>query len=118
MYEILKNGGFTTGGLNFDAKVRRASFEPIDLFYGHIAGMDSFARGLKIAHKIIEDGHLDNLIKERYSSYQHGIGADIIAGKVGFKELEQYALTHDKIVNRSGRQEMLEAYLNQYILEA
>lgn len=118
MYEILKNGGLTTGGLNFDAKVRRASFEPIDLFYAHISGMDAFAKALKIAHNVIEDGVFEKFVEDRYSSFSSGIGAEIVSGKVGFKELEKYALDNDNIVNTSGRQEMLEAILNTYILEA
>lgn len=117
MYEVLKAGGFTTGGLNFDAKVRRGSFEPVDLFYAHIAGMDTFAKGLKIAYKIIEDGKLDKFVADRYASYTTGIGKDIVEGKVGFKELEKYAMENDQIRNTSGRQEMLETILNQYILE-
>lgn len=117
MYEVLKAGGFTTGGLNFDAKVRRGSFEPVDLFYAHIAGMDAFAKGLKIAHRIIEDGKLDAFVTDRYASYTHGIGKDIVEGKTDFKELEKYALEHDQIKNGSGRQEMLETMLNLYILE-
>ncbi len=117
MYEVLKMGGFTTGGLNFDAKVRRGSFEAIDLFYAHIAGMDTFAKGLKVAAKIIEDGKLDTLVSERYKSYSEGIGKDIVEGKAGFKELESYALENDRIVNSSGRQEVLESMLNQYIFE-
>ncbi len=116
MYEILLAGGFTTGGTNFDAKVRRASFEPVDLFYGHIAGMDAFAKGLKVAYKLIEDKVFENFIAERYKSYREGIGKDIVSGMVGFKELEKYALENDKIVNVSGRQEMLEAILNQYVV--
>lgn len=115
MYEILKAGGFTTGGLNFDAKVRRGSFEPIDLFYGYIAGMDTFAKGLKIAVKLLEDKVFENFIAERYSSYNTGIGKDIIDGKVGLKELEKYALELTEVKNVSGRQEMLETILNQYI---
>lgn len=115
MYEVLKQGGFTTGGLNFDSRVRRASFEPIDLFYAHIAGMDTFAKGLKIAHSIIEDGKMDKFIEERYSSYNSGIGLDIVNGTVGFKELEAYAMKIDQVKNSSGRQEMLEAMLNKYI---
>lgn len=115
MYEVLKAGGFTTGGLNFDAKVRRGSFEAVDLFYGHIAGMDAFAKGLKIASSIIEDGKMDKFIEDRYASFRTGIGKDIVDGKVGFKELEKYAMENDKIVNASGRQEMLEAMLNQYV---
>ncbi|MCG8500002.1 MAG: xylose isomerase [Firmicutes bacterium] len=116
MYEVLKGGGFTSGGLNFDAKVRRGSFEAEDLFYSHIAGMDAFAKGLKIAYKIIEDGKMDQFIADRYASYTTGIGLDIVNGKVGFKELEKYAMTHDQIKNASGRQEMLEAILNQYVV--
>ena len=117
MYEVLKMGGFTNGGLNFDSKVRRGSFEPVDLFYAHIAGMDTFAKGLKIAAKMIEDGKLDKFVADRYQSYNTGIGKDIVNKKVGFKELEKYALEHDNVVNTSGRQEMLESVLNQYILE-
>ncbi|MGI6777656.1 MAG: xylose isomerase [Acetivibrionales bacterium] len=117
MYEVLKMGGFTTGGLNFDAKVRRGSFEPVDLFYAHIAGMDSFAKGLKAAYRMIEDGKIDMFVEERYSSYNEGIGKDIVEGRVGFKELEKYALENDRIINTSGRQEVLESILNKYILE-
>lgn len=118
MYEVLKAGGFTTGGLNFDSKVRRASFEPVDLFYGHIAGMDTFAKGLKIANAIVDDGKMDKFVAERYASYTTGIGSDIVNGKVGFKELEKYAMENDQIKNNSGRQEMLESMLNKYILES
>ncbi len=117
MYEVVKAGGFTTGGLNFDAKVRRGSFEPVDLFYAHIAGMDTFAKGLKIAYRIIEDGKLEKFVEDRYSSYTAGIGKDIVSGKVGFKELEKYAMDN-KITNTSGRQELLETILNKYIYEA
>lgn len=117
MYEVLKAGGFTTGGLNFDSKVRRGSFEPIDLFYSHIAGMDSFAKGLKIAYKMVQDKKFDRFVEDRYESYNGGIGSDIVNGKVGFKELEKYALENDQIKNTSGRQELLEAMLNKYILE-
>jgi xylose isomerase len=116
MYEVLKMGGFTTGGLNFDSKVRRGSFEAVDLFYAHIAGMDTFAQGLKVAAKMIEDGRIDKFVADRYQSYSTGIGKEITDRKVGFKELEKYALEHDRVVNISGRQEMLESILNQYIL--
>ncbi|NLV91502.1 MAG: xylose isomerase [Firmicutes bacterium] len=117
MYEILKAGGLAPGGLNFDAKVRRGSFEPIDLFYGHIAGMDSFARGLKVAHKLLESGELEEFVAKRYSSYSTGIGQRIVNGEVGFSELEEYALQNDQISNASGRQELLEIILNRYLLE-
>lgn len=116
MYEILQNGGLGRGGLNFDAKVRRGSFEPEDLFYGHIAGMDSFAIGLKVAQKLIDDKVLDQFIAERYESFTQGIGKDIVEGKTDFHKLEAYALENDRIKNVSGRTELLKAKINQYIL--
>ena len=115
MYEILLNGGLAPGGLNFDAKVRRGSFEPIDLFYVHIAGMDAFAHGLLIAHRLLESKELENFIAERYSSYTTGIGAKIVKGEVGFKELAEYALENQEIKLASGRQELLETILNRYM---
>ena len=118
MYEVLLAGGFTTGGLNFDAKVRRASFDEYDLFYAYIAGMDAFAKGLKVAARLIEDRVLEDFKEKRYASYKEGIGKDIIENKVGFKELEAYALEHGVTPNESGRQELLESIVNQYILEA
>lgn len=117
MYEVLMDGGFTKGGLNFDSKVRRGSFEEDDLFLAYIAGMDTFARGLKVAAKLIEDRVFENFKEQRYASYREGIGKDIVDGKVGFAELEAYALEHGTSKNTSGRQEMLEMMLNQYILE-
>ncbi len=114
MYEILKNDGLEPGGLNFDATVRRPSFEPIDMFYGHIAGMDSFARGLKIAHQLLEDRVFEDILKERYQSYQSGIGKKIREGKIGFEKLAEYA-KNNEIKNKSGHQEKLEAILNSYI---
>lgn len=114
MYEILKNDGLAPGGLNFDATVRRPSFEPVDMFYGHIAGMDSFARGLKTAHRLLEDRVFEDVLKERYQSYQSGIGKKIKEGKIGFEELAEYA-KNNEIKNRSGHQEKLEAILNSYI---
>lgn len=112
---VLRMGGFSTGGLNFDAKCRRESFEPEDLFHAHIGGMDAFARGLKIAHAILEDGRLDAFRKERYESFDSGIGAKIEAGEVGFSELEAYALNQGEPLTRSGRQEMLENLINEFI---
>ena len=117
MYEVLMDGGFTKGGLNFDSKVRRGSFEEDDLFLAYIAGMDTFARGLKVAAKLIEDRVFENFKEQRYASYREGIGKDIVEGKVGFTELEAYALEHGASKNTSGHQEMLEMILNQYILE-
>ncbi|MFF2499015.1 xylose isomerase [Peribacillus sp. NPDC058075] len=117
MYEILQNGGLGSGGLNFDAKVRRGSFEQEDLVYAHVAGMDAFARGLKVAHKLLEDRVFENIIDERYSSFKKGIGLEIVEGRANFQTLEQYALQNPNITNNSGRQERIKATLNQYILE-
>jgi len=117
MYEILKNGGLAPGGLNFDAKVRRGSFEPVDLFHGHIAGMDTFARGLTVAHRLLQEGELEELIEDRYSSYKEGIGKKISQDETDFAQLEEYALQNDRISNRSGRQEVIESLINRYILE-
>ena len=117
MYEILLNGGLGKGGLNFDSKVRRPSFEDDDLFYAYIAGMDTFAKGLKVAAKLLEDKVFENFKADRYASFTEGIGKDIVDGKVSFKELEAYALKNNVTANKSGRQEMLEGVLNQYILE-
>ena len=116
MLTVLKAGGFTTGGLNFDAHVHRESIEPIDLFYAHIGGMDAFARGLKIASAIRAGGEIDGFIKQRYSSWDSGVGADIEAGKVGFTELSKYMLDKGEAdANESGRIELLENILNEYI---
>ncbi|WP_391559131.1 xylose isomerase [Robertmurraya sp.] len=117
MYEILQNGGLGSGGLNFDAKVRRGSFESEDLFHAHIAGMDAFAIGLKVANKLIEDKVLDGFIEERYSSYTKGVGLEIVEGRTNFRELEAYALQLTEIKNTSGRTERLKAVINQYLLE-
>jgi len=113
---VLGMGGFTTGGLNFDSKVRRESFEPLDLFYAHIGGMDAFARGLKIASAIRKDGRLADFVKQRYASWDGGIGAKIEKGQMGFKELEAYMLKKGNAdANVSGRQEMLENLINEFI---
>lgn len=112
MLEVIKAGGFTNGGLNFDAKVRRASYTMEDIFLAYIAGMDAFALGLKIANKIIEDGRIEEFVSRRYESYKSGIGADIVAGKTSLEELEKYALELPPIEPNSGKQEYLEAILN------
>jgi xylose isomerase len=113
---ILKMGGFKKGGLNFDAKVRRESFEPDDLFLAHIAGMDTFARGLKIAARIRRDGRLADFVKERYSSWDGELGKKIEKKKVSFSDLEKYALKLGEVkTNRSGRQEYLENLFNEFI---
>ncbi len=116
MAAILNMGGFTRGGVNFDAKVRRESFEPVDLFHAHIGGMDAFARGLKIAYAIQKDGRLAQFVKERYASWDEDLGQKIEKGQVGFAELEKIMLEKgDAKANVSGRQEMLENLINEFI---
>ena len=115
MLEVLKQGGIAPGGLNFDAKVRRGSFAPEDLFLAHIAGMDSFARGLRIAARIIEDKALDEFVERRYRSYQTGVGASIVSGEATLESLAAYAYTLDEVKLESGRQEYLETLINMYL---
>jgi len=112
MYEVLKAGGIT-GGLNFDAKDRRPSYTDEDMFHGFILGMDAFALGLLKAAKIFEDGRIESFLEERYSSFDSGIGADIVSGKTKLEDLAAYAenLGHPELPG-SGRQEMLESVLN------
>jgi xylose isomerase len=113
---VLLKYGLAPGGVNFDAKVRRESFEPIDLFHAHVGGMDAFARGLKIAAAIRAEGEFERFVKDRYSSFDSGVGAEIESGTTDFKKLEAYILAKGEAApNRSGRQEMLEHLLNRYI---
>jgi xylose isomerase len=116
MLSILKFGGLRPGGVNFDAKVRRESFEPLDLFYAHIGGMDAFARGLKIAAAIRADGELDRFVQQRYASWDSGIGAEIEGGQHDFASLEKYMLERGEATPCvSGRQELLEHLINRFI---
>jgi xylose isomerase len=115
MYEILKNGGLGSGGLNFDAKPRRGSFLPEDVAIAHIAGMDSFARGLKAAERLLKEGVIEGFVRDRYASWKSGLGASIAAGKENFRTLEKAALDETDFGLGSGRQEWLEAIVNAYI---
>ena len=113
MYEVIKAGGFTKGGLNFDAKTRRGSYTSEDIFLAYIAGMDAFALGLRIADKMIRDGRIDKFVADRYASYESGIGKKIVDGTATMAELEAYALEMgDVTTNISGKQEYLESILN------
>ena len=113
MYEVLKAGGFTKGGLNFDSKTRRGSNTNEDIFLAFIAGMDAFALGLRLADKMIRDGRIDKFVADRYASYNSGIGKKIVDGTVTMAELEAYALEMGDVnTNTSGRQEYLENILN------
>ncbi len=116
MIIILKQNGLGSGGLNFDAKPRRSSIDTVDLFYAHIGGMDTFARGLLIADKIIKDGVFDQFIDNRYSSYSKGVGKDILGGKITFEEAEKWILENGLPIPKSARQEMLENILNDYLV--
>ncbi|MCK5757741.1 MAG: xylose isomerase [Clostridiales bacterium] len=118
MYEVLKNGGIEPGGLNFDSKLRRGSFKPDDLFIAYIVGMDTFAKGLLVANRLLEDGALENFVTNRYRSYKDGIGWDIVNGTTDFEKLADYAMEHDQIENESGRQELLEDIVNRYIYKS
>ncbi|WP_443659765.1 xylose isomerase [Clostridium algidicarnis] len=115
MLEIIKAGGFTNGGLNFDAKVRRPSFTFEDIVYGYISGMDTFALGLIKAYEVIEDGRIDEFIEKRYASYESGIGKKILNDEVTLEELEAYTLENKERPMESGRQEYLETILNQIL---
>lgn len=115
MLVLLQHGGIGRGGLNFDAKLRRGSTDINDLFYGHIGGMDSFARGLLTAQKIIDDGKLWELISQRYISYSSVLGRAIRSGEADFDTLETWVVEHGEPTPTSGRQEYVENLLNAYI---
>lgn len=116
MLTILKVGGFTTGGLNFDAHTRRNSVDPSDLFEAHIGGMDAFAVGLEVAHRIIQDGKFASFIQQRYQSFDSGDGAHFEKGQIKFDELAALARDYGNAGFTSGKQERLENLLNQYLL--
>ncbi len=116
MYYILQGGGFTTGGLNFDSKVRRQSIDPADMFYGHIGGMDVSARALLIAEKMIVDGRFANALSERYKGWQGEFGQQVLSGKLGLDAVAQRAFDRNAdVLPKSGRQEYLENLLNEFI---
>ncbi len=116
---VLLKYGLAPGGVNFDAKVRRESFEPIDLFYAHIGGMDAFARGLKIAAAIRADKAIDSIVTDRYQSWNSELGQKIESGQVGLADLEALMLEKGETTgNQSGRQELLENIVNRYLDQA
>ena len=116
MYEILKAGGFTTGGFNFDAKVRRQSIDKYDLFYGHIGAMDTMAKSLKIAAKMLDGGDLSQVIQQRYAGWNSELGRNITQGKYNLESLAAYAVAQDLNPQPvSGHQEQLENIVNKYI---
>jgi xylose isomerase len=116
VYEILRSGGFDTGGFLFDAKLRRMSIDRVDLFHGHIGGMDTLARALLVAHAMLEDGALEELRAERYAGWQSELGRSIRAGERSLKDL--HVLVTDAELDpepASGRQEALENIVNRYL---
>jgi len=116
MYTILKVGGFTCGGLNFDAKIRRNSVDPADLFVGHIGGMDAFAVGLVVADRMMADKKLSGFVKSRYSSFDSGDGAKFEKGELCLEGLAKLGSDYGKVGMTSGKQEHLENMVNQYLL--
>nr|MBA2817863.1 Xylose isomerase [Candidatus Pantoea persica] len=115
LYEIIKAGGFTTGGLNFDAKVRRQSTDKYDLFYGHIGAMDTLA--LKVAARMVEEGELDRRVVQRYSGWNGEFGQQILNGGFSLSSLAAYAQQQFNPQHRSGRQEQLENLVNHYLYD-
>ncbi|MEQ6970103.1 xylose isomerase [Pectobacterium polaris] len=116
MYEILKAGGFTTGGLNFDAKVRRQSTDRYDLFHAHIGAMDTMALALKAAASMIEDDKLNQLVAKRYAGWNGELGQQILQGKASLESLTHYAESHQLAPqHQSGQQELLENLVNRHL---
>lgn len=116
MLQVIRMGGFTTGGLNFDAKVRRNSIAPEDLFIAHIGGMDIFARGLEKAVQLIEDGRIPSMVKERYASFESGNGKAFAEGKLTLDQVASLAKPYEQVAKTSGKQELYENILNQICL--
>ena len=115
MLVILQNGGFTTGGINFDAKIRRNSTDVEDLFIAHIAGMDTFARALVIAAEILEKSPYKAMRSARYASFDSGKGAEFEQGKLSLEDLRNYAAANGEPAQTSGQQEKYEQLINMYI---
>ena len=112
IFELLKGGGFTNGGFNFDAKVRRQSRDPVDMFYAHIGAMDVLARSLVNAAGLIEKRELQDFVEQRYAGWKNGIGADVLKGDVSLDALAEHALERNTDPElKSGRQEYLEYLL-------
>ncbi len=116
MVSILKAGGLGTGGLNFDAKLRRPSIDPEDLFLAHIGGMDAYALAFRLARRILAEGALEGFLRKRYASFDTGYGRDIERRRIGFRELNKIVLGRlGEPKPRSGKQEYLENLLNSYL---
>ncbi|HEX3761910.1 MAG TPA: xylose isomerase [Kofleriaceae bacterium] len=115
LYHIVRGGGFTTGGFNFDAKVRRQSIDAVDLFHGHVGAMDVAARALLAAERMIQDGRLARAVEDRYAGWRGPLGKDILAGTSSLEALSRHVLGHDADPEPvSGRQEYLENLVNRF----
>lgn len=108
MMQIIRNGGLGNGGSNFDAKLRRNSTDPEDIFIAHISGMDAMARALENAAEILENSELPRMVKERYASFDSGKGKDFEGGKLSLEDLVAYAKEHGEPAQISGKQELYE----------
>jgi xylose isomerase len=115
MLVILEAGGFQGGGINFDAKIRRNSTDPADLFYAHIGGMDNFARALIAADNILNKSDYKKIRADRYASFDSGKGKDFENGKLTLEDLRNYAIEKGEPEVRSGKQEYLENLVNRFI---
>ena len=115
MLVILESGGFTTGGINFDAKTRRNSTDLEDIFYAHIGGMDAFARSLVVADAILEKSAYKKFRADRYASFDSGAGKAFESGNLTLEDLRAFAIENGEPAKRSGRQEWLENLINDYI---
>jgi len=115
VYEILRGGGFTSGGMNFDAKLRRQSIERDDLFHAHIGGMDTMARALLAAGAMVEDGALESRRAERYAGWDGELGKAMLSGELSLATLHERQLTGGEPQPSSGRQEVLENLVARYV---
>ncbi len=116
LYTLLQAGGLASGGFNFDAKLRRQSLDPEDLFHAHVGGIDTLARGLLAAARMHQDGALRRFVEERYAGWDAPLGREILEGKKSLSELSELVLARGiDPVPRSGRQEMLENWVNRYV---
>lgn len=114
MMQIIRNGGLGTGGMNFDAKTRRNSTDLEDIFIAHIAGMDVMARALESAAELLEKSPIPSMLKERYASFDSGMGKEFEEGKLTLEQVYEYGKKVDEPRQTSGKQELYEAYLNMY----
>jgi xylose isomerase len=116
LFLIQKAGGFTTGGFNFDAKVRRQSLDAADLFHAHVGAIDETARALLVVEKMMQDGKLEKAVADRYQGWSGPLGKEILSGKASLESLSKHVLDRGQdVAPVSGRQEALENLVNRYL---